>query len=56
MPTFRQFVMRVWFEHLDELMAWGQSVPNYTSEEYFKKYRWWLRREYRSFCKVDQQR
>jgi len=48
-PTFRQFVLKVWYQHLEELMAWEHKVPNYTSGEYFDRYRWWLRKEYRNY-------
>lgn len=48
-PTFRQFVLKFWYQHLEELMAWEHTVPKYTSVEYFEKYRWWLRKEYRKY-------
>lgn len=44
---FRNWVYQIWWEHLEEMMAWEGKQPNYTSQEYFNKYRWWLKREYR---------
>lgn len=45
--AFRYWLQEKWYEHLDELEAWGKVVPDYQIREYFAKYRWWLRREYR---------
>lgn len=35
----------MWFEHLAELDSYGQTV-SYTSKDYFRRYRFWLKREY----------
>ena len=45
--TFRSWINEVWFEHVDEMLTWYNAQPPYTSSEYFNKYKWWLRREYR---------
>jgi len=38
----------MWNEHCDEVFAWTGKNPEYLSAEYFEKYKWWLRREYRA--------
>lgn len=46
--TFKQWLQERWFQHVDELQSWGEPVPSdYRLGDYFNKYRWWLRREYR---------
>lgn len=46
--TFRLWLQEQWYQHLQELEAWGQPAPaGYTVKQYLGKYRWWLRREYR---------
>lgn len=45
--TFRRWLQEMWFDHLDELMTIGQPLPHYTLQEYFAKYKYWLKREYR---------
>jgi hypothetical protein len=47
MMTFRMWCQAKWYEHIDELIALGQPVPTYDIQQYFARYRWWLRREYR---------
>ena len=44
--SFRMWCTEKWFEHKDELEAYRQELP-YTSREYFEKYKYWLKREYR---------
>lgn len=43
---FRYWLQQKWFEHCDELESYRQAVP-YTSREYFGRYKYWLKREYR---------
>lgn len=45
---FRLWLQGMWYEHLDELQVMGQT-PNskYTLKEYFNKYKYWLKREYK---------
>lgn len=46
--TFRQWLQERWYNHLDELRDWGEPVPaDYKLSQYFAKYRWWLKREYK---------
>jgi hypothetical protein len=44
--NFRSWCHEKWFEHKDELEAYGQPLP-YASQEYFAKYKHWLKREYK---------
>ena len=43
---FRQWLTNKWFEHKDELDNWAQAAPDYGMQDYFQKYKWWLRKEY----------
>ena len=47
--TFRQWCHEKWFEHCDEIESWTGHRPSYLSAEYFNKYKWWLRREFRAW-------
>jgi len=46
--NFRTWCRDIWFEHIDEMISYTGKEPVYTGREYFRKYRWWLRREYKS--------
>ena len=46
--NFRSWCYEKWQEHQEELFQWEGFYPTATSAEYFGKYRWWLRREYRA--------
>ena len=46
--TFRRWCQVMWQEHCDEVSAWTGNNPRYLLAEYFEKYKWWLRREYRA--------
>jgi hypothetical protein len=45
--SFRRWLQEMWFNHLDELMTLGLPPPKYALQEYFAKYKYWLKREYR---------
>jgi len=45
--SFRQWVQNIWFDHCEEVEAWEQKSPCYSTQEYFIRYKWWLKREYR---------
>ena len=45
--SFRIWCQNKWLEHLEEHDNWGLPRPEYDSNSYFKKYKWWLKREYR---------
>lgn len=45
--TFRRYVQEMWFQHKDEIEYWEHKNPDYDATEYFKRFKWWLRIEYR---------
>ena len=45
--NFRQWVQEMWFEHVEESRVWEGVETTATSQEYFAKYKYWLKREYR---------
>jgi len=45
---FRRWCYDMWYEHIDELIQFSGKPPSYTSKQYFEKYRWWLKREFKS--------
>jgi len=49
--NFRFWCQLKWYEHIDEMLIMDGSEPSYTSRQYFNKYRWWLKREYRHAVK-----
>lgn len=48
---FRLWVNKMWYEHLAELESYKQPI-NYTSYDYFRRYKFWLKREYQYQKKV----
>lgn len=44
---FRQWCREKWYEHVDECRAWEGVEPTATAQEYFNKYKYWLKREYK---------
>ena len=52
--NFRFWIQQIWYEHLAEVEAWGIPNPTYNVTEYFQKYRWWLRREWRHQQSIGQ--
>lgn len=45
--NFRHWCQEKWFEHVDEMISLTGSQPSYRPKEYFTKYKYWLKREYR---------
>jgi hypothetical protein len=45
--TFRAWLREMWYNHLDELESLGMLPAGYELKEYFNKYKYWLKREYR---------
>ena len=41
---FRLWVQQVWFENCEEHLTYGEDP--YKLQEYWQKYKWWLKREY----------
>ena len=54
--NFRAWCYEKWHEHCDEIEQWTGRRPSYLSAEYFSKYKWWLRREFRSTVAKEQRR
>jgi hypothetical protein len=44
--NFRNWCREKWYEHVDELISYGLE-PQLTAQEYFNRYKFWLKREYR---------
>lgn len=51
---FRQWCSQMWYEHCDEVYSWTGQNPTYLSQEYFNRYKWWLKREFRAVVKTPQ--
>jgi hypothetical protein len=45
--SFRHWCTEKWYEYKDELLSYGQVSEIKSSEEYFRKYKFWLKREYK---------
>ena len=43
--TFRLWVTEIWRDNCDERLVYDEQL--YNIKEYWDKYKWWLRREYR---------
>jgi len=41
--AFRNFCIEMWFNHKDELLEWEKQLPQYDSNYYFRKHRWFLK-------------
>ena len=42
---FRRWVQEIWYAHVDECQQYCETPK--TSNEYWDKYKWWLKREFR---------
>ena len=45
MTPFRNWIHNLWIDNCEEHNVFGEK--KYTKAEYFQKYKWWLRREYK---------
>jgi len=45
MSGFRLWLIKMWYEHQTELESYKQPI-HYNSTDYFKRYKYWLKREY----------
>ena len=43
--SFRRWVQEIWYAHVDECQQYRETPK--TSNEYWDKYKWWLKREFR---------
>jgi hypothetical protein len=44
---FTNWVRNIWFEHRDEVFEWTGRDPDYAMQEYFQRYKYWLKREFK---------
>jgi len=44
---FRNWLQEMWMQHKEECYEWHATLSESNSEEYFRKYKWWLKREYK---------
>lgn len=44
--SFRVWLQEMWFEHKEELASFNQKC-DYNVQDYFNRYKYWLKREYR---------
>jgi hypothetical protein len=47
MSNFRHWVQELWMQHKDEYSDLKLPIPEDDISEYFRKYKYWLKREYR---------
>ena len=47
MTNFRHWVQELWMQHKDEYVDLKLPIPEDSVDEYFQKYKYWLKREYR---------
>jgi hypothetical protein len=43
---FRAWCMDKWYEHKEELLLCEKRITEYSSKEYFAKYKYWLKRQF----------
>jgi len=46
MMSFRNWVHNLWLENCEERQTYSVGV-RLTEQEYFRRFKWWLRREWR---------
>ena len=44
---FKNWVRELWMQHKDEYSDLKLPIPEKDLEEYFRKYKYWLKREYK---------
>lgn len=44
--AFRVWLQRMWQEHQDEMLEITGRRCDYTAQDYFRKYKWWLKTVY----------
>ena len=50
---FKNWVRELWMQHKDEYSDLKLPIPEKDLEEYFGKYKYWLKREYRHHRRVN---
>jgi predicted solute-binding protein len=56
MTPFKNWVRELWMQHKDEYLDLKLPIPEKDLEEYFQKYKYWLKREYQHHRKLDNAR
>ena len=51
--NFRTWLQEKWYQHMTEVEEWTGRLPAYPIQEYFNRYKWWLKREYRHQQRVN---
>jgi uncharacterized protein CbrC (UPF0167 family) len=46
MMSFKNWCREKWYQHCEEVESFTGKNPMYDSKEYFRMYKWWLKREY----------
>ena len=49
---FRSFAQNLWEEHKEEIMNWEGTTCAYTSQEYFNKNKWYVKKLYKSTLSI----
>lgn len=53
--AFKNWVRNIWYEHKEEVYEWTGRDPDYAMQEYFAKYKYWLKREFKHLQSKDKQ-
>lgn len=53
--AFKNWVRNIWYEHKEEVYEWTGKDPGYAMQEYFAKYKYWLKREFKHLQSKDKQ-
>jgi len=49
---FRLWVQKIWIENTEEHLTYGERP--YKIQEYWERYKWWLKREFKHKQKAEQ--
>jgi hypothetical protein len=52
MTEFRNWVHNLWLDNCEERVLYCDG-DRLTEQEYFQRFKWWLRREYRHQCQKE---
>lgn len=45
---FRTWITEQWFEYKDEVLAWEHRAVTGTPQDYYHKYKWFLKAKYKA--------
>jgi hypothetical protein len=54
--SFRNWIQELWMQHKDEYADLKLPIPEETLTEYFQKYKFWLKREYRHQLTLEKEK